>query len=192
MTMVVFILPWFVAHGRQMPPAQVVVPAALAAIGAALLILIVTHGFGVARLRLATTSILVVLMLFLYGVGPFFFIPQISATKQVIGLLDRSYSARPLADRMAEFVPPDGVVAVFRVRRETEYGLSFCRNREVVNYEENGVPSEAHLLVARITGRNGVDLRTAEALENYLAGRQYEQLFSWPEQGLEVYLVGAR
>jgi 4-amino-4-deoxy-L-arabinose transferase-like glycosyltransferase len=192
MTMVVFMLPWFVAHGRQMPPAQVVVPAALAAAGAALLILIVTHGFGVARLRLATTSVLVVLMLFLYGAGPFFFIPQISVTKQVIGLLDRSYSARPLADRVAEYVPPDGVVAVFRVRRETEYGLSFYRNREVVNYEENGVPDEPHLLVARITGRNGVDLHTAEALENYLAGRQYEQLFSWPEQGLEVYLVGAR
>src|SRR5208337_4088987 len=28
-TMAVFTLPWFVAHGRQMPPAQVIVPAAL-------------------------------------------------------------------------------------------------------------------------------------------------------------------
>ncbi|MGP8250559.1 MAG: ArnT family glycosyltransferase [Terracidiphilus sp.] len=192
MTMAAFTLPWFVAHGRQMPPVRVIAPAALAAIGAALLILIVTHGFGVARLRLATSSVLVVLLLFLYGVGPFFFIPQISATKQVINLLDRSYSARPLADRVAEFVPSDGVVAVFRVRRETEYGLSFYRNREVVNYEENGVPDEQHLLVARMTGRNGVDLHTSEALEDYLTGRQYQQLFSWPEQGLDVYLVGAR
>jgi hypothetical protein len=175
-----------------MPPVQVIVPAALAAVGAALLILIVTHGFGVARLRLATTSVLVVLLLFLYGVGPFFFIPQVSATKQVINLLDRSYSARPLADRVAEFVPPDGAVAVFRVRRETEYGLSFYRNREVVNYEEDGVPDEQHLLVARMTGRNGVDLHTTDDLQDYLAGRQYQQLFSWPEQGLEVYLVGAR
>ncbi len=192
MTMAAFMLPWFVAHGRQMPPAQVITPAALAAIGAALLILIVTHGFGVVRLRLATTGVLVVLLLFLYGVGPFFFIPQISATKHVINLLDRSYSVRPLADRVAEFVPPDGVVAVFRVRRETEYGLSFYRNREVVNYDDSGVPDEQHLLVARMTGRNGVDLHTSEALEDYLAGRQYEQLFSWPEQGLDVYLVGAR
>jgi 4-amino-4-deoxy-L-arabinose transferase-like glycosyltransferase len=192
MTMAAFTLPWFVAHGRQMPPTQVIVPAALAALGAALLILIVTHGFGVARLRLATTSLLVVLLLFLYGVGPVLFIPQIAATKQVINLLDRSYSARPLADRVAEFVPQDGVVAVFRVRRETEYGLSFYRNGEVVNYEEDGVPDEQHLLVARVTGRKGVDLHTAEALEDYLAGRQYQQLFSWPEQGLEVYLVGAR
>jgi 4-amino-4-deoxy-L-arabinose transferase-like glycosyltransferase len=191
MTMAAFTLPWFLVHGRQMPPVQVIAPAALAGIGAALLILIVTHGFGVARLRLATTGILVVLLLFLYGVGPFFFIPQISATKHVINLLDRSYSARPLADRVAEFAPADGVVAVFRVRRETEYGLSFYRNREVVNYQEDGVPDEQHLLVARMTGRNGVDLHTPEALQDYLANRQYQQLFSWPEQGLDVYLVGA-
>jgi len=191
-TMAAFTLPWFVAHGHHMPPAHVIVPAALAALGTALLILIVTHGFGVARLRLATSCVLAVLLLFLYGLGPVFFIPQVSATKQVINLLDRTYSVRPLADRLAEFVPPDGVVAVFRVRRETEYGLSFYRNREVVNYEESGVPGEQHLLVARMTGRNGVDLHTTEALENYLAGRQYSQLFAWPEQGLEVFLVGAR
>ena len=192
MTMAVFMLPWFVVHGRQMPPPQVIVPAALAGLGAALLILIVTNGFGVARLRLATSGVLVVLMFFLYGVGPFFGIPEIPATKHVISLLDRSYSARPLADRLAEFVPPDGIVAVFRVRRDTEYGLSFYRNREVVNYEESGVPDQQHLLVARVTGRDGVDLHTNEALQDYLAGRQYSELFAWPEQGLEVYLVGAR
>jgi len=42
-----------------------------------------------------------------------------------------------------------------------------------------------------MTGRNGVDLHTPEALQDYLANRQYQQLFSWPEQGLDVYLVGA-
>jgi len=29
-------------------------------------------------------------------------------------------------------------------------------------------------------------------LDQYLAGRHYEEVFSWPEQGLEVYLVGSR
>jgi hypothetical protein len=37
-----------------------------------------------------------------------------------------------------------------------------------------------------------VDLHTPEALEEYLEGRHYEEVFNWPEQGLEVYLVGAR
>ncbi len=192
MTMATLLLPWFVAHGATMPPLHAATAAFLAAVGAALLVLIVTNGFGVARLRVTTSCVLAVLMLFLYGVGPFFGIPQIDATKRVIHLLDRSYSARPLAGRLAEFIPPDGTIAVFRVRRDIEYGLSFYRDREVVNYEENGVPDEQHLLVVRVSGRHGVDLHTTDALEEYLEGRQYQMLFTWPEQGLEVFLVGAR
>jgi hypothetical protein len=191
MTMFAFLLPWFVEHGANMPPAHALTASLFASTGAVLLILIVVHGFGVAHLRLATTGVLVVLVFFLYGVGPFFGIPAVRATKRVINILDRSYSARPLADRLATFTSPDETVAVFRVRRDVEYGLSFYRNREVVNYEEDGVPTEEHLLVARVSGRGGKDLHTQEALEEYLEGRQYEPLFSWPEQGLQVYLVGA-
>jgi 4-amino-4-deoxy-L-arabinose transferase-like glycosyltransferase len=192
LTVATLLLPWFVAHGRQMPPAHATVAAVLAAIGAALLIVVVTNGFGVARLRTATCGVLALLMIFLYGVGPFFGIGEVNATKRVIRLIDRSYSVRPLAERLADFVPPDGTVAVFRVRRDTEYGLSFYRNRQVVNYEESGVPDEQHLLVARIAGRGGADLHTNDALQEYLEGRSYESLFNWPEQGLEVFLVGAR
>jgi hypothetical protein len=192
MTMTVLLLPWFVARGAAMPPAHALIAALLASLGAVLLILIVTRGFGVARLRVTTCSVLVVLMLFLYGAGPFFAIPQISATKRVIRLLDRTYSARPLAELLAGLAPAGETVAVFRVRRDVEYGLSFYRNREVVNYEESGVPAEQHLLVARVTGRGGSDLHTAGALDEYLDGRHCEQIVSWPEQGLEVYLVGAR
>ncbi|HZP03382.1 MAG TPA: glycosyltransferase family 39 protein [Terracidiphilus sp.] len=192
LTMVILLLPWFVAHGSTMPPTHAAIAAFLAAVGAGLLIVVVTHGFGVARLRVATCSVLVVLMLFLYGAGPFFGIGEVSGTKKVIRLLDRTYSARPLAQRIAEFVPPDGVVAVFRVRRDIEYGLSFYRNHEVVNYEVNGVPDQQHLLVVRALGRHGVDLHTTDALQEYLEGRRYEFLFNWPEQGLQVFLVGAR
>jgi len=88
--------------------------------------------------------------------------------------------------------PAGETVAVFHVRRDMEFGLGFYRNREMVNYDEDGVPDEQHLLVARIQGRHGVDLDTQMALEELLEGRQYQQLFSWPEQGLEIYLVGAR
>ena len=190
MCMFAFLLPWFVAHGTTMPPARPLAAAILASTGAVLLILVVVHGFGVARLRLATTGILVVLMFFLYGVGPFFGIGEIDASKHVIHLLDRTYSARPLADRLASIAPPNETVAVFRVRRDVEYGLAFYRNHQVVNYEETGVPDEEHLLVARITGRNGVDLHTQDALGDYLEGRDYQPLFTWPEQGLEVFRVG--
>jgi len=192
MTMCILLLPWFVAHGNKMPPLHAAIAAFLSAVGATLFVLIVVNGFGVAKLRLATSCVLVVLMVFLYGVGPAFGIPQIDRTKRVIGLLDRSYSARPLAERLQTLIPGDGTVAVFRVRRDIEYGLSFYRNRQVVNYEENGVPVEEHLLVVRVSGRGGVDLHTTDALDEYLEGRQYEMLFSWPEQGLEVFHVGAR
>ena len=190
--MFALLLPWFVSHGPEMPPSRALVVSVLASAGAALLIIIVVKGYGVARLRLATTGVLVVLVFFLYGVGPFWGIPQIAATKRVIHLLDKSYSARPLAQRLNLLAPPDETVAVFRVRRDVEYGLAFYRNREVVNYEDTGVPDEEHLLVARVAGRRGVDLHTPAALQEYLEGRHYEQVLNWPEQGLEVYLVGPR
>ena len=192
LTVFVLLLPWFVAHGAQMPPAHALAMALVAAAGAALLILVVVKGFGVARLRLVTSAVLVVLVFYLYGVGPFFGIPAVGSTKRVISLLDRSYSARPLAERLAATAPAGETVAVFRVRRDVEYGLSFYRNREVVNYEDSGVPDEQHLLVARVTGRGGVDMHTTDALDEYLEGRAYEQLFSWPEQGLAIYSVGGR
>jgi 4-amino-4-deoxy-L-arabinose transferase-like glycosyltransferase len=192
MTMSVLLMPWFVTHDLVLPPAHAVVAAALSAVGAGLLIVIVTRVSGVARLRAATCSVLVVLVLFIYGVGPFFGIPAVSATEHVIHLLDRAYSARPLAQKLAEAAAPGEPVAVFRVRRDVEYGLSFYRDREVVNYDEDGVPDEQHLLVARVQGRHGAMLDTRMDLEELLEGRSYRQLFAWPEQGLEIYLVGAR
>jgi len=192
MTMFALLLPWFVAHGPQTPPLNALIAALLSACGAALLILIVVRGYGVARLRLVTSGVLVVLVLYVCGVGPIFGVPAIEQSKRVIHLLDRSYSARPLAEQLAAEAPGVETVAVFRVRRDIEYGLSFYRNRAVVNYQESGVPDEQHLLVMRVSGRGGVDLHTPAALAEYLAGRDYEQLFSWPEQGLVVYMVGSR
>ena len=192
MTIFTLLLPWFVAHGPVMPPTHALLIALFAAAGAATLIVIVVKGFGVSRLRLVTSCVLVVLMLFLYGVGPFLIIPEVHATKRVINLLDRSYSARPLADRLAQYASSDETVAVFNVRRDVEYGLAFYRNREVVNYKQSGVPDEEHILVVRVAGRKGVDLHAPADLEEYLADRHYEQLFTWPEQSLVVYRVGAR
>jgi hypothetical protein len=135
---------------------------------------------------------MVVLLLFLYGVGPFFGIPGVEASKRSIEILDRAYSARPLAEKLATMVPASETVAVFRVRRDMEYGLAFYRNHEVANYDEVGVPPEEHVLVVRIAGKNGVDLRSQAALQEYLEGRHYEQLLSWPEQEMVVYLVGSQ
>jgi 4-amino-4-deoxy-L-arabinose transferase-like glycosyltransferase len=218
MTLVALLMPWFVIHSPKMPPLPALgvasfitfihecggeyirvkppwpafTVALLASAGAALLIIVVVKGFGAVRLRLVTTMVLIVLVLYLYGVGPFFNIPAIGKTKHVIHLLDRSYSARPLAERLAASAPGDETVAVFRVRRDVEYGLSFYRNREVVNYAVKGVPDQQHMLVAQVTGKGGVDLHTTTALEELLGDRHYEQLFGWPEQGLVIYKVDSK
>jgi len=195
-TAAVLLLPWFVSHSsggaRRIPPLHADIAAGVSALSAVVLILIVVQRWGVERLRLATCSVLVVLLLFLYGVGPFVGIPGIEASKKTIRLLDRSYSARPLAERLEAITSENETVAVFRVRRDMEYGLAFYRNREVANYEEVGVPPEEHILVVRLTGKGGVDLGTQSALTHYLEGRHYEALFPWPEQELLVYKVGAR
>jgi 4-amino-4-deoxy-L-arabinose transferase-like glycosyltransferase len=192
-TAAVLLLPWYVKHGmKTVPPVHAAAVAGISALSAAVLILLVVQRWGVERLRLATCSVLVVLLLFLYGVGPFFWIPGVSASKRTIEMLDRVYSARPLAERLSNIVPPSETVAVFRVRRDMEYGLAFYRNHEVANYDEVGVPPEEHILVVRVAGKGGVDLRSQAALGEYLEGRHYEQLFSWPDQELVVYLVGAR
>jgi len=192
LTAAALLLAWFIVHGKAKPPTNMCIAAGVSALGAALFIVIVTKAFGVARLRFATCAIEIVLLLFLYGFGPFFSIPAIASTKGVIHLIDRTYSARPLAERLATIAPAEETVAVFRVRRDMEYGLSFYRNHEVVSYEESGVPDGEHLLVAREVGSHGTDLHTQGALDTYLAGRRYQELFPWPEQGLEIYLVGAR
>src|SRR5579859_1229708 len=60
MAMFALLLPWFVGHGPEMPPTRALVVALLASAGAALLIVVVVKGYGVARLRLATTGVLAV------------------------------------------------------------------------------------------------------------------------------------
>jgi 4-amino-4-deoxy-L-arabinose transferase-like glycosyltransferase len=192
MTLFALLLPWFVAHGPSVPPATALIVALLAALGAALLVVFVVKGFGVARLRLATTGVMMVLVLFLYGIGPVFGVGSVEPTKRVIHLLDRSYSARPLAAKLLDYAPANETVAVFLVRRDVEYGLAFYRNHQVVNNKEDGVPAGQHLLVARMVGRGGKDLQTQAALDEILAGRPYEQLFTWPEQDLAIYMVGSQ
>ncbi len=183
---------WYVANGTHShPPAGRMALAAVAGLTAAALQLLVVQRLGLMRLRLATSLVMVALLLFLYGVGPFFGIPAVEASKATIHLLDRSYSARPLADRLATMFPPDETIAVFRVRRDMEYGLAFYRNHEVANYDVVGVPAGEHVLVVRVTGKNGKDLHSMDALQEYLEGRSYQKLFDWPEQGLAVYRVGA-
>ena len=179
----VLLLPWHIGHPGMRPPISILAPAISSALASALLILVVVGRFGVSRLRAATMAPLVIMLLFIFGVGPFFGLPALSVTKKNIRLLDAAYSARPLAAILTQ-IQPNERVAVYRVRRDVEYGLSFYRNHLVDNYEQDGIPAQAHILITREA--------YAGQLNTLLAGRSYQPLFSYPAQNLAVYQVFAK
>jgi hypothetical protein len=180
----VLLLPWHIGHPGAMPPPTILISAAASGMASALLILIVVARFGVTRLRIATMAPLAIMLLFLFGFGPIFGLPAVPGSKKNIQLLDAAYSARPLAGIIGQLTKPGEQVAVFRVRRDVEYGLSFYDNRRVDDYELDGIPPEEHILVTRET--------SLSALRPLLAGRSYEPIFSYPAQSLAVYQVFAK
>jgi 4-amino-4-deoxy-L-arabinose transferase-like glycosyltransferase len=180
----VLLLPWFIFHAAGgMPPARVMVSAIVTGIATIVLILVVVGRFGVKRLRVATMVPLVVLVFFLFGVGPFCGLPAIQQTKHTIQLVDLAYSARPLARELTQLTPHKDPVAVLRVRRDLEFGLSFYRDKRVLDYDTDGVPEQAHILVVR-------DI-ALPALRTLLATRSYHPLFAYPAQHVSVYQVDA-
>ncbi len=126
--------------------------------------------YGVRRLLTATLIPLMGLMFFLLGMNGH--------------LLDLNYSARPLAREIQKADPSDQVVAVHDVRRDLDYGLAFYRDQNVVHYDTDGVPDEAHILV--------IPTREAAELPDLLPGRTWQQLFLYNTQGLSVYKVYPR
>jgi 4-amino-4-deoxy-L-arabinose transferase-like glycosyltransferase len=62
--------------------------------------------------------------------------------------LDRTLSARPLAAEISSMETHRLPLAVFRVSRELEYGLTFYRNQPAMRYELGQIPAEEHLVVA--------------------------------------------
>ena len=62
--------------------------------------------------------------------------------------LDQLLSARPVARELATMEMHPLPLAVYHVRRELEYGLTFYRNHLTFNYDWGRVPQQEHLLVA--------------------------------------------
>ena len=80
-------------------------------------------------------------------------IPAVLAVGAVMklgsGALDATLSARPLAQEIAAVETHQLPLAVYHIRRELEYGLTFYRNQLTFNYDWGSVPPEEHLLVAQ-------------------------------------------
>ncbi|HWZ13438.1 MAG TPA: glycosyltransferase family 39 protein [Acidobacteriaceae bacterium] len=179
MTTGALLLPYRIVHPEAWPPAHILIGAIVVGLAAALLILVIVARFGITRLRFATLIPVVIILFSL--LGDYTFIGQAAHLRNG-HLLDLTYSARPMAHALAVVPNAPPVVAVYRVRRDMEYGLSFYRNQQVKNYDD-GIPAEAHLLVVR---RNAVNDLTEK-----LSGRSYELIFLYPAQDLSVFLVDA-
>jgi len=98
-------------------------------------------------------------------------------------VIDQGLSARPLSNEIARIEAGYLPAAVFHVPREIEYGLSFYRNQNILNYDRGEIPTQAHLLVTR----EGELSR----LPNVVRNRRLSLLGVLPPQHLEYYWVSA-
>ncbi len=167
LTFVLLLSPQYMVYHRIVPAPKALVWAAVLGVAAALLVIVVVRRWGVQRVRMITMIPLAGLLFFLLGMNGH--------------LLDLNYSARPLAREIARAAPLAPAVAELDVRRDLVYGLAFYRNQPVVDYETQGVPAEAHVLV--------VPTHDVPLLQRWLQGRVYQSIGLYPTQGLSVYKV---
>lgn len=196
---VLMMLPSILLHPvLETPPMRVIVSAITVGTAIGVSILVVIVRFGVSRLRIATMVPIALILIFLLG------------THNGV-LLNQRYSARTLSKELVQVPNAPRLVAVFRVRRDVQYGLAFYLNEQVPNYERNGVPAQAHLLVVQnasplptqgelrggtpsakaMAAEKTIAARTSARLKQLLKGRDYEPLFVYGPQNLTVYRVEA-
>jgi len=94
--------------------------------------------------------------------------------------LDETLSARPVASELANFDPHHLPIAVFLVRRETEFGLAFYRNQIISNYQLRQIPRGEHIVVAT----KGFQKSIAKE-----SGRKVTYLGNFAPQKLEYFYV---
>jgi 4-amino-4-deoxy-L-arabinose transferase-like glycosyltransferase len=97
--------------------------------------------------------------------------------------LDQTLSARPLALEIAAIETHPLPLAVYHVRRELEYGLTFYRNQLTFNYDWGSVPAEEHLLVAPENSQ--------VEIAKLVPGRRVSYLGHYAAQGVDYYWVAA-
>ncbi|MHB8301755.1 MAG: ArnT family glycosyltransferase [Acidobacteriaceae bacterium] len=196
LVVVALMLPQVLLHPHAWPPPQVIVAAITVGAAIAVSILVVVLRFGTARLRIATMVPVALVLVFMLG------------TRNG-AIVDQKYSARTLAHELTALPDAPHLVAVYRARRDVQYGLAFYLNEQVPDYERNGIPDAAHLLVVQNawtvpapggkakaadsgTKSAAAASQTRARLKKLLAGRNYEPLFIYKPQNLTVYRVDAK
>lgn len=170
LTFVILLCPQYMKYQHIIPAPGIFSWAIVLGLASAALVVIVVRRFGVRRIRMVTMIPLVGLLYFLLGLNG--------------NLLDLNYSARPLAREIQAVDPGAKVIAEFDVRRDLVYGLAFYRDQKILNYADDGVPNQQHLVI--------IPTRDLSSLSQWLQGRVMQPLFLYPAQGLSVYRVYPR
>lgn len=114
-------------------------------------------------------------------------IPVVLAVGAVLklgsGAIDASLSARPLAEEISAVELHPMPLAVYHVRRELEYGLTFYRNQLTFNYDWGSVPREEHLVVAPENSQ--------VEIARLVAGRRVSFLGHYAPQRVDYFWVAA-
>ncbi|MGB7586463.1 MAG: glycosyltransferase family 39 protein [Terriglobales bacterium] len=115
-------------------------------------------------------------------------IPVVLAVAAVLRLyapvLDNTLSARPLAIDLEKLESKPLPLAVFHVRRETEFGLAFYRNQTIDRYESGQIPRQDHIVL--------VPSGSYDELVEQVAGRRALYLGSFAPQRLDYYWISAQ
>ncbi len=97
--------------------------------------------------------------------------------------MTETLSARPLAQEIAGIETHPLPLAIYHVRRELEYGLTFYRNQLTINYAWGRVPQEEYLLVAPENSQ-------AE-ISQQVSGRRVSYLGHYAAQHVDYYWIAA-
>lgn len=175
----VLMLPHILTHADRWPPTHVIAASVAVGFAVAVAVLLTVLRFGTGKLLITTLVPVGLILVFLLG------------THNGV-LLDQKYSARTLAHRIEHLPSAPKRVAVFEARRDIQYGLAFYLNEHVPDYRHSGVPSQAHLLVARNYANVPEEQEAKVQLQKLLAGRAYRALFVYEPRDLTVYRVDAK
>ena len=120
-------LPHILVHSGEWPPAGVIAAAVMVGFAVAIAVMVVVLRFGTSRLRIATLVPVALILVFLLG------------TRNGV-LLDQKYSARTLAHELSALPNAPHLVAVFKARRDVQYGLAFYLDERIPNYQLAAFP----------------------------------------------------
>jgi 4-amino-4-deoxy-L-arabinose transferase-like glycosyltransferase len=101
--------------------------------------------------------------------------------------LDSMFSARPVSQELNRMETTPLSLAVFAVKRDTEYGLAFYRNQRISRYELHQIPVAEHLLVVLQGSTPGSSL---QSIREFVGNRKVVYLGSYAPQRLDYYWVG--